>query len=117
MQMGQSGREQHMRRLASKLLFEVRKQGNRLTLVRSIDVPAPVRHENHPLKRPKNYSIRGNFVVCTAVETRSNVAIRRKVAQPLLSDGSTTPQLRTRVSQSLKFCLAFSSSIWKSGSL
>jgi hypothetical protein len=50
MQTGQSGREQHMRRLASKLLFEVRKQGNRLTLVRSIDVPAPVRHENLSLE-------------------------------------------------------------------
>src|SRR5438046_644743 len=47
-----------------------------------------------PLKRPKNYSIRGNFVVCTAVETRSNMAAQQKVAQPLLSEGSTTPQLR-----------------------
>jgi hypothetical protein len=36
-------REQHLRALADKLLFTVEKSGARFTLLRTVDVPEPVR--------------------------------------------------------------------------
>jgi hypothetical protein len=39
-------REQAMRDLAAQLFFEVRKQGERYSLYREIDVPEPVRRED-----------------------------------------------------------------------
>jgi hypothetical protein len=39
-------REQHLRELASRLLFKLQKHGKGFTLTRDIDVPAPVKHEN-----------------------------------------------------------------------
>ena len=39
-------REQQLRELAERLLFDLQKQGTRFTLTRHVDVPAPVRHEN-----------------------------------------------------------------------
>jgi hypothetical protein len=49
--MGESEREQHLRELASRLLFEVRQQGKRYTLTRTAEVSAPVRHENLTLEQ------------------------------------------------------------------
>ena len=40
-----SGREQYLRALADKLLFKVEKSGDRFTLLRTVDVSRPVRHE------------------------------------------------------------------------
>jgi hypothetical protein len=39
-------REREMRELAAQLFFEVEKQGDRFSLYRDVDVPAPVRREN-----------------------------------------------------------------------
>jgi hypothetical protein len=44
--MPQSDREEHLRRLASMLLFHVEKHGDRFTLVRNRGVSQPARHEN-----------------------------------------------------------------------
>ena len=41
-----SDRERRLRALASRLLFKLEKEGTRFTLMRDVDVPAPVRHEN-----------------------------------------------------------------------
>ena len=38
-------REAHLRELADKPLFRIEKAGERFTLVRTIDVSKPVRHE------------------------------------------------------------------------
>jgi hypothetical protein len=45
--------ETHMRALAEKLLFRVEKAGGRFTLLRSIDVSRPVRHEDLSLQEAK----------------------------------------------------------------
>ena len=42
----QSEREAHMRTLASRLEFAVRKAGDRFTLIRTADVTPPVREEH-----------------------------------------------------------------------
>jgi hypothetical protein len=42
--------EQHLRELASKLLFKLQKNGTRFTLTRDVDVSASVRHENLTLE-------------------------------------------------------------------
>jgi hypothetical protein len=42
-----------MRALAEKLLFRVEKTGGRFTLLRSIDVSRPVRHEDLSLQEAK----------------------------------------------------------------
>ena len=39
-------REQDLRELAERLLFNLEKEGTRFTLTRGVDVPAPVRLEN-----------------------------------------------------------------------
>jgi len=50
MQTQDSDRERDMRELAARLFFDVQKQGTRFTLMREIDVPAPVRHESLTLE-------------------------------------------------------------------
>lgn len=41
-----SEREQHLRQLAAMLLFKLEKRGARFSLLRDVDVPAPVRHDD-----------------------------------------------------------------------
>jgi hypothetical protein len=41
-----SYREKAVRELAARLFFKFEKLGGRFTITRSVDVPAPVRHEN-----------------------------------------------------------------------
>ena len=43
---GDDEREQHLRKLANRLLFNLQKEGTHFTLTRDVDVPAPVRHDN-----------------------------------------------------------------------
>jgi hypothetical protein len=44
-------REQHLQALADKLLFTVEKSGARFTLLRTADVPRPVRREGMSLEQ------------------------------------------------------------------
>jgi hypothetical protein len=44
-------REQHLRKLAEKLLFTVEKSGARFTLLRSTDLSCPVRREGLTLEQ------------------------------------------------------------------
>jgi hypothetical protein len=46
MEQQQSNREREMRKLAKQLFFDVHQRDGRFTLTRSVDVPAPVRHED-----------------------------------------------------------------------
>jgi hypothetical protein len=48
--MEQQHSEREMRQLAERLLFDVQAHDGRFTLTRTVDAPAPVRHENLTLK-------------------------------------------------------------------